>query len=225
MSPLQIIQTWKNNEIPDYCYYLIMKMRSHNPNEKFLFFTDDNIISFMNSFGIEYYETFKSMKYKIQQIDFFRYLAIYHYGGLYLDLDMDISASFSSLDKTKCCFPIEVKENNGNLIGNYAFYAPPRHPFLKHIINSIMNPISDQEIENAQNNHTDPKEHVYVYFTTGPELITRAYSSYPNPEDIVLLEPTGEFKNNCFGDFGEHRCYGTWKSEKPTVSFESSSSL
>jgi len=212
MSPLQIIQTWKNNDIPDYCYYLIMKMRSHNPNETFLFFTDNDIVNFVKIFGFEYFDTFNKLKYKIQQIDFFRYLAIYHYGGLYLDIDMDISESFSSLDRTKCIFPIEVKEHNSNLIGNYAFYAPPKHPFLKHIIDCIINPISQEEIENAQNNHTDPREHVYVYFTTGPELVTRAYSSYSNPEDVILLEPTCEFKKDCFGDYGQHRSYGTWKS-------------
>jgi mannosyltransferase OCH1-like enzyme len=219
MAPLKIIQTWKNNEIPDFCYYLIMKMRSHNPNETFLFFTDNDILSFMNSFGIEYYETFKNMKYKIQQIDFFRYLVIYHYGGLYLDLDMDINSCLDSLDKTKCYFPIEIKEKDNTLIGNYAFYAPPRHPFLKHIIDCIMNPIPEKEIENAQDNHSDPREHVYVYFTTGPELVTRAYWSYPNREEIILLEPTGEFKKDCFGDYGKHCSYGSWKSVSGNLLF------
>jgi mannosyltransferase OCH1-like enzyme len=194
-----------------------MKMRSHNPNETFLFFTDNDIIAFMTSFGIEYYETFKNMKYKIQQIDFFRYLAIYHYGGLYLDLDMDINSCLDSLDKTKCYFPIEIKEKDNTLIGNYAFYAPPRHPFLKHIIDCIMNPIPEEEIENAQDNHSDPREHVYVYFTTGPELVTRAYWSYPNREKIILLEPTGEFKKDCFGDYGKHCSYGSWKSVSGNV--------
>ena len=33
----------------------------------------------------------------IQKIDFFRYLAIYYYGGIYLDLDMDINVNFDQL--------------------------------------------------------------------------------------------------------------------------------
>lgn len=214
MSQLNIIQTWKSTDIPDYFYNFIMKMRSHNPDEKFLFFTDADILSFMKLFGSEYYDVFIHLKYKIQQIDFFRYLIIYHYGGIYLDLDMDIHSSFKSLDKTKCIFPIEIKETketNNILIGNYAFYAPPRHPFLKHIIDCIMNPIPDDDIKIAQDNHTDPKEHVYVYLTTGPELVTRAYWSYPDRENIILLEPSDKFKNDCFGDYGEHRYYGSWK--------------
>jgi len=218
MSELCIIQTWKSHEFPEHLYNLMNKMRSLNENAKHFLFLDNNIVGFIKTFFPKYYDFFISLKYKIQQIDFFRYLVIYYHGGLYLDLDMDIHRSFDTLDRTKCIFPVEIGGVNdpNMLIGNYAFYAPARHPFLKHIIECIVNGVMDENlINNAQENHTDPREHVYVYYTTGPELVTYAYKTYQNKEDIILLEPTGEFRKDCFGDYGEHCSYGTWKTIVP----------
>lgn len=209
---MNIIQTWKTNEIPVHYYGFIQKIRDANPTCKFLFFTDESIVTFITEKFPEYYETFVNLKYKIQQIDFFRYLAIYHYGGVYLDLDMDVSKNFNDLDKSVCQFPIEIKNQDGSiLLGNYAFYAPQGDLFIKHIIDNIVNPpISLDEIQFAQDNHSDDKEHVYVYYTTGPELVTRAYWSYEKRDQIKLLEPE-PYQNDCFGKYGRHCSYGSWK--------------
>lgn len=209
---MNIIQTWKTREIPTHYYKFIQNLKDNNPNNKYIFFTDESIIVFIKETFPEYYETFINLKYKIQQIDFFRYLAIYHYGGIYLDLDMNITQKFDDLDKSKCNFPIEIKNKDGSiLVGNYAFYAPQGDPFIKHIIDNIVNPpISEEEIKFAQDNHSDDREHVYVYYTTGPELVTRAYWSYEQRYSINLLEPM-PYQNDCFGKYGRHCSYGSWK--------------
>jgi mannosyltransferase OCH1-like enzyme len=163
----------------------------------------------------EYYNTFISFKYKIQQLDFFRYLAVYYYGGIYLDLDMDIDKSFNDLDQSICQFPIEIMGEDDILVGNYAFYAPKGDPFIKHIIDCIVNKvITNNEIQDAQKYHTDPKEHVYVYFTTGPELVTRAYYTYTDRDNVRLLTSQPQM-NDCFGDYGKHYSYGSWKYVTP----------
>jgi len=210
---MNIIQTWKSNEIPSHYINFIQKIRQLNPSANHLFFTDSDIIRFIKDKMPEYYETFINLKYKIQQIDFFRYLAVYHYGGVYLDLDTDINLPFDDLDTSVCNFPIEIRNQTDDsfLLGNYAFYAPKGDPFIKHIIDNIYDPpISKEEIEFAQDNHTDNKEHVYVYYTTGPELVTRAYWSYEDRNSIKLLEPE-PYHNDCFGKYGRHCSYGSWK--------------
>jgi mannosyltransferase OCH1-like enzyme len=214
ITTLNIIQTWKTLELIPEHYELVMKMRSHNPSAKNLFFSDKTIEQFILLYFPTYHETFRSFKYNIQRIDFFRYLAVYKFGGLYLDLDMDITTSFENLDQSQCIFPVETRDSeSGNiLLGNYAFYAPANHPFLRHIIDCIVNSIiNDDEISAAQQKHTDPAEHVYVYFTTGPELVTWAYHSFPDKSTITLLEPSNGFVKNCFGDYGRHCSFGTWK--------------
>lgn len=209
---MNIIQTWKTDNIPEHYKNFIFNLRGSNSENNFLFFTDYSIKIFIQVNFPQYYETFLNLKYKIQQIDFFRYLAIYHHGGLYLDLDMNITKNMDDLDKSVCNFPIEIKNADGSiLLGNYAFYAPKGDPFIKHIIDNIANPpISEDEIKFAQDNHSDDKEHVYVYYTTGPELVTRAYWSYEDRASIKLLEPE-TYQNDCFGKYGRHCSFGSWK--------------
>ena len=89
------------------------------------------------------------MEYTIQKIDFFRYLCVYYYGGFYFDIDMDINKSIAPLCKYECVFPtksyikndlLNFKSQNMNiLLGNYAFGASPKHPFLKLCIENIIN--------------------------------------------------------------------------------------
>jgi hypothetical protein len=221
LEEMNIIQTWKTQTIPLHYREFVNKVKTMNPNWNYMFFDDDDIIEFMKS--TEYYETFSNLSGKIQQIDFFRYVAIYYYGGIYLDLDIDIICSFDDVDLTKCIFPIEVKyagdeilKSQGiDLIGNYAFYSPKGHPFLKKIIDNIVTQrIPNVIIENAQKNHTDDSRDVYVYYRTGPILVSQSYADFvlSNEGDsgLVLIEPE-PYSDNCFGKYGFHRCYGSWR--------------
>jgi mannosyltransferase OCH1-like enzyme len=170
----------------------------------------------------EYYNVFVNLKHKIQQIDFFRYLAVYYYGGIYMDLDVENTKCLDDLYyeyPDQCIFPIELQnitdtiissQGYTNLIGNYAFYSPPKHPFLKAIIDNIVcQRISHENILIAQSENGDPPSQVYVYCTTGPLLVTQTAIEY-GVHSIILLSPS-PYEPNCFGDYGIHRCYGSWK--------------
>jgi mannosyltransferase OCH1-like enzyme len=219
---MNIIQTWKTKDIPIDLFNYIEKIRTLNPNCNYMFFDDNDIDKFMKSTKPEYYECFCNLTEKIQQIDFFRYVAIYYYGGLYLDLDIDIVSPFDDIDINKCIFPIELKhpsdeiliKNNLPSIGNYAFYAPKGHPFIKMVIDNILNQrLSDEIIEKASITHGDTPRDVRIYYTTGPILISQTYYDYVsinNDDSVVLLEPS-PYMDNCFGKYGFHKFYGSWR--------------
>ena len=102
-------------------------------------------------------------------------------------------------------------QNNDILIGNYAFYSPPKHPFLKNIIDNIVSPvISHKDIHIAQTQHTDSPKDVFVYHTTGPILVSYTYNNFTKKEFINLIEPN-QFKIDNFGIYGRHCSHGTWK--------------
>jgi mannosyltransferase OCH1-like enzyme len=221
---MNIIQTWKTKIIPLHYQKYVNKVKTMNPTWNYMFFDDDDIIEFMKTTTSEYYETFCNLRGKIQQIDFFRYVAIYYYGGIYLDLDIDLVCSFDDLELEKCIFPIEVK-NAGDellksqfvpLVGNYAFYSPKGHPFLKKIIDNIVTQrIPNTIIEHAQKNHTDDSRDVYVYYRTGPILVSQSFVDFVLSNNgidsgLELIEPK-PYIDNCFGKYGHHRCYGSWR--------------
>jgi mannosyltransferase OCH1-like enzyme len=221
---MNIIQTWKNDIIPEHYERYVNKVQLFNPDWNYMFFTDNNIVEFIQQKMPEYWQTFSNLTTKIQQIDFFRYLAIYYYGGIYLDLDVDVQQPFDDFTKDKdlCIFPIELKnvsdvllieQQFNSLVGNYAFYSPPKHPFLKLIIDNIVTQrISMKDIERAQSTCTDHVNDVYVYYRTGPVLVTQTYIDYKatGKEDTVLLMSVPYF-DNCFGNYGYHRCHGSWR--------------
>ena len=87
----------------------------------------------------EYQTVFESFRIPIQRYDFFRYLAICHFGGFYLDLDVLLASSLSDLLEFGCVFPFEELTISTFLrrkygmdweSGNYAFGASARHPFI-----------------------------------------------------------------------------------------------
>ena len=219
---MNIIQTWKTNQIPDIYLEFVESVKKYGKNFKYLFFTDLDIINFMKNNFPEYLPTFNNLDYKIQQIDFFRYLAVYHFGGIYLDLDVKLTHSLEELlDEPHICkFPIEQenikdkvirKQGFSSLIGQYAFYAPAKHPFLKKIIDNIVNPrISFSHIMSASEGHSDKASDVLVYYTTGPILVTQSFLDMDYKLDIELLR-TRPLTSNKFGKYGVHNCHGTWR--------------
>lgn len=231
---MNIFQTYSSyDKISDTNKAYIQKIKSLHPSCNYMFFSDDDILKFITEKTPEYYKTFVSFKFKIQQIDFFRYLAIYYYGGLYLDTDIEMTAPFTDIDTTKCYFPVEFNENNhrdtylksqkfNKTLGNYAFYAPVNSPFIKKIIDNIATQRIDNSIIEAAKpfyeretaaEFINESECCRVYYTTGPLLVTQSYLDYSQKDNVVLLE-SDPFVPFSFGNYASHKMNSTWKLKK-----------
>ena len=73
--PKIIIQTWKTNIIPNKYKSDIQSVKQFNPDYQYLFFTDEDIDYFLKKNYPEYYKSYVKLPIKIQQIDYFRYIA------------------------------------------------------------------------------------------------------------------------------------------------------
>ena len=217
--PKIIIQTWKNHDIPSKYINSIRSIKRYNPNYKFLYFTDKDIDKFIKKEYPQYYSTYKRLPVIIQKIDFFRYIAVYHYGGFYFDLDMTGLYSLDNLLKYECVFPVDMiltsikcsstrfkkycDKGYDYILGQYAFGAKPRHPFIKALIDGINDNI-DKYIEEFKTNQTL----YYVYASTGPDYVMNVYLDYINKNEIHVLEyPESQY----FGKYARHEHFGTWK--------------
>jgi len=220
--PKIIIQTWKDNEIPIIYKDNVENIKKLNCEYEYIFFTDNDIEKFLKINYYNYYEIYCKLPFKIQKIDFFRYIVLYHYGGFYLDIDYKPIIGFDdNLLTNKCIFPIDTiineekyninryklfKENNMNfLLGQYAFACNINNDFLKYIIDDICSNIENiiKNVNLYKNNHE-----IYVYITTGPDFVTKKYIEYKNKNDVTILD-NGSIQ--CFGKYGEHISYGSWK--------------
>lgn len=218
--PKIIIQTWKTKVIPDKYNEDVLSVKKYNNDYQYLFFSDEDIVYFLKSNYPDYYQTYLKLPVIIQKIDFFRYIAIYHYGGFYFDLDMTSFYSLNELLNYNCVFPVDqnINAENANkprlkkfynagllaMLGQYAFGAKPQHPFLKRLIDSI-----HDNIENYIDLYKKyGKTLQYVYSTTGPDFVTNVYLNYNDKSDIHILDYN---KDQYFGKYAKHNYYGTWK--------------
>ena len=216
--PKIIIQTWKTNNVPQRYMPLIDSVKQHNPDYEYLFFTDESIEKFFKTHYPEYWNTYNNLPIKIQKIDFFRYVAVYHYGGFYLDLDISVLKPFDPLLRNSCVFPVDeyidmrvckhprykpyCDRGHNFLLGQYAFAASPKHPFIKSLIDHIHTNLN-KYIRQVDFNSED-----YIYKTTGPDFVTDIYINYKNKNGIKILD---NGRRQYFGDYARHNYFGTWK--------------
>jgi len=203
-----------------------------NPDYEYLFFDDRRVEEFIAKQFPEYQEVFESFKVPIQRFDFFRYLAVYHYGGFYLDLDVLLGSGLSTLLECGCVFPFERLTFSHRLrtefgidweIGNYAFGAAAGHPFLDAIIKNCVRSQRDPQWFSSMMRGTPPldRDLYSVFYSTGPGLCSRTLAENAElARSVTVLFPDDvcNVRNwYHFGEFGIHLMTGSWRPERGPV--------
>lgn len=230
--PKRIIQTDRSRELPLLARAASANLRLLNPDFEYLFFDDADVEEFIEAEFPYYRPIMDSFPVRIQRYDFFRYLAIYRFGGFYFDTDVLLASPLDDLLGFGCVFSFEElgirtflsKEYGMDWeIGNYAFGATPQHPFLKAIISNCIR--AQQHPEWA-----DPmlrsiprmfRRDEFVLATTGPGLVSRTLAEYPGAsEQVKVLFPKDIFDRgswHCFGSYGIHLQAGGWRKHEGLV--------
>jgi hypothetical protein len=227
--PKRIIQTGKSFDLPLLSRAAVENVRLLNPDFEYLFFDDQGVKEFINEWFPEYRDFFYSFRFPISRYDFFRYLAVYHFGGFYLDLDVFLALGLEDLLGFGCVFPFEELTMSVFLwqkygmdweIGNYAFGAAAGHPFLYTIIENCVKAQKDPEWVRPMMKMIPRmfRDDFIVLNTTGPGLVSRTLAEYPEAAEqvkILFPENVADSKNwHHFGKFGVHLQEGQWR--KPT---------
>jgi hypothetical protein len=226
--PKNIIQTWKTRDIPSKYKPLQKGLISKNLDYQYMFFTDEDIASFLKLEYPEYYITFQKLPILIQKIDFFRYIAIYHFGGFYFDLDMECMNSLDDeILKYNTVIPIDDKFSQSKkdlnrqwmdykgekvILGQYAFGAVKNSSFMKYLADNIHSNIDliVKDYNTKIRNNISNFEY-FVYSTTGPDYVTYLYKNYSSKGEVFILDYS---MRQHFGRYARHRYFGTWKNNR-----------
>jgi len=197
-----------------------------NPEFEYLFFDDADVDAFVKEIFPEFANIFQGFRYRIQQMDFFRYLAIYHYGGFYFDLDILLYEKLEDLLGFACVFPFErigissFFKNKYKMhwdIGNYAFAAKSGHPFLEKIIENCCRAQKDPDSIKPilQSIPAILRKSSFVLCTTGPLLVTKTFVENPQLHSSIEILRPGDICDrrnwNKFGEYGLHLRNGSWR--------------
>lgn len=228
MIPKLIIQTGPQ-PLPLLLQAAIVNVRLLHPEFEHRFYDDAMIDTFLEDYFPEYRAEYRSFQCRIQKYDFFRYLAVYQFGGFYLDTDIFLVRSLTPLLEAQCVFPFEELAARRYFwkqfqmdwqIANYAFGAEPGHPFLAAVIENCLRAkrMPGWVTPMMEGVPRIIRDDVYVLNTTGPGLLSRTLAENPQFGDSVsILFPDDVC--NCeswhqFGEYGVHKMAGAWRSRR-----------
>lgn len=190
-----------------------------NPDWTVVLWRRAELESFLESDYPQYFELYTSFTRGVQKADLLRYLLVFHYGGVYCDLDLYCSLPLAgsvdgceALFHTEAVLTTEQSVNHGRKylirqgvpekeqrIANYFFAATPGHPVLERVLELV--------VERAGVN---PSEDYDVLYITGPDVVTEAVLGHPREHLRILSLGEGN-------QMVQHLHLGTWRDEKDRI--------
>jgi hypothetical protein len=87
--PRVLHQTWKTHEPPPELLGYIESWHVHNPHLEYMLWNDTEGLSLIETHYPWFYKHMDVFKTGVERADIMRYFILYHYGGIYADLDME----------------------------------------------------------------------------------------------------------------------------------------
>lgn len=137
----------------------------------------------------EYKELYDTFRYKIQKVDFIKYLILYDEGGIYIDCDVSPVIELDKLFKMEQFF-VRWNDCKRKLPYNAVLGSKSKNPLYKDIMSEVFYSVE------AKNRQDIYKKWVgrYVFQTTGHYALQRVLKKYPKVEklDIMYIRSKGK---------------------------------
>jgi inositol phosphorylceramide mannosyltransferase catalytic subunit len=194
-----IHQIWfqGENNIPNKYEKYRKSVKDMHPNVTVITWDENSILQLISKHFPEYYDWFNNLPLMIQKIDVAKCFILSIWGGIYVDMDIEIIKPLYELYENDKVVIAQIGLNyfeniffqlflkiNMPLLNNGIIFSPARHsfwdfyiPFLKDTINT--KPFILEKLINE----------LYVAVTSGPASLTYAVGYYPNKEEIKIVEP------------------------------------
>lgn len=161
MIEKNIFQTFVDNQLPDEVLDLINLMRSNNPEYTYCFYTDSDILEFIdNCFDGEIFDAYCRLQIGAAKADFWRYLVLYVYGGVYIDIDSHIHIPLKDFLLEEDAAIVTRESNPGHFV-QWCLMIRSRHPILEKTIEKVLRNIA----ENSESR---------LNYVTGPPVLSSA---------------------------------------------------
>lgn len=226
--PKIIHQTWKNESIPVQLINCVNSWKANHEDWKYILWTDEMNYNFLEKHYPLFLPIYNNYESAIQKVDAVRYFILYHFGGVYIDLDFycfkNISPIISGAD---CAFGLEHDDHvlvhkKNMIISNAIMASKPGSKFFKLLCNELYE--AEITVFNDRNE--------MVLETTGPFMLTRVYERnrkntllnvhiiksdylYPLPKDTINQELQVNIENGIISDelksaYALHYYWGSW---------------
>ncbi|WP_170265534.1 glycosyltransferase [Thiohalocapsa marina] len=154
--------------------------KRHHGHWEYRFWTDADNLAFLTAHYPEFLPIYQGYASPICRADAIRYFLLYHFGGLYADLDFECLRPFDALLEGKgVVLGLEPDAHLGQhkhfehdrIVCNALMASRPGHPFWRFVIDLLK----------------DTSRHPGPLDATGPYLLTRAVAEYRGEDAPELL--------------------------------------
>jgi len=173
--PKNIYQTWKTSEVPDRWKKAQQSVIDKNPNWNYTLLTDTDNENIVKQNFPDFYQTFISFPYGVQRADAIRYIILYLYGGIYLDLDYICNKTFDDLSLNKEVGLIK-SGNTKNLFTNSFLVSQSGSNFWLKVIEQMKQPLPW---------YKRITKHFEIMNSTGPMMINKIANKFPNFVELL----------------------------------------
>ncbi|KAI0224280.1 Inositol phosphoceramide mannosyltransferase 3 [Lamellibrachia satsuma] len=198
--PRRLHQMWKNRTIPNRWRESQHACRIKNDNYEYFLWTDAEMERFITQHYAWFLPTYHSYPYPIQRVDAVRYFILYHYGGVYVDLDLQCKFSFdavlANISRTSRNYRVVLAQTLPGGVTNAVMMTHPCSPFFRQLVTSL-----------PDSNHGYVLPYATVIFSTGPMFLTLRLNHYASRNEIYTFS-NHEFRHVYF----EHKLGSSWHS-------------
>lgn len=161
---------FKDREIGDRYQFFLDSFKEHNPDMQIIIWSAEEVRELIKKHGFE--DLVKDFHYFIQCMDLFRYLAVYDYGGIWSDADIECLKNLSPILNTSnfvCGYQDRIKRT----ICNAFFACPPNHPVLGEVIEALPKAWAEVKEKKAKKMSGWHKKETVVMHSTSPNFFTK----------------------------------------------------
>ena len=183
--PRIIHQIWDNPEgLSEVLQQVTQSWKEYHPEWEYHLWNKTMIDDFLNMYFPDFIPYYEAFPHNIQRWYAIRYLILYQYGGLYVDIDYECLEPLDALfgDST-CCMGMEPGEysmlyNKQIVVGNSFMACIPKHSYFEKIIEDMK--INHKKIFSPHKIHQ-------IKGSAGSILTTRIYGEYSDKDEITLI--------------------------------------
>ena len=209
MIEKNIFQSWHTKQLHPLLQQKQNNFKQMNSDYTYYLYDDNDIDNFVNKhFNGEISECYNKLNIIVAKVDFWRYLVLYKYGGIYLDMDSSIDKPLNELIKQEDQ-AIITAEGNPNLYVQWSLIFSKKHPILKKTIELICDNIKNNRYPNNIHEMTGPA----VYTKAINEIHKELFNNIINHKNIKRDSDITYRKNNIsYRLYGiDYGCYFTFK--------------
>jgi len=180
--PHIIHQTWKSRNLSKEYQKYADSWKKFHPTWDYRFYDDAACLRLVQTHFPQFLSKYIQLPTPVMKADMFRYLVIYQYGGVYVDIDAEALKSLDDLliGDDDMIVGVEIDFNNLTFAKFNPIYKSyyKKHGIDKQYVQYIFmatpkNPILYEIIENIHTKPTFNNAHLDTFMQTGPALFSK----------------------------------------------------